>query len=152
MSDSYVTSTATLKCPFGSACSSLIVLPTKRVLLSGKPMANIKDSKSIMNVPPFGLCSSLLNPTVALASAAAMSIPMPSMSSIIDNVINGSDDEDSSSTINLNVVSMPCIPNIVGNWKHGKADYIVGGQPALLKSCKLTCMWGGVITIKKDGQ
>jgi len=124
MSDSYVTSTATLKCPFGNASSSLIVLPAKRVFLSNKPMANISDSKPMMNVPPFGMCRSLSNPTVASATAAAMGTLTP----------------------------MPCIPNIVGTWMPGKADYIVGGQPAVLKSCKLNCMWGGVITIEKDGQ
>jgi len=53
---------ATMMCSFGVAPSSLIVLPTNRVIVSNKPAANIMDNKPIVNIPPFGMCNSILNP------------------------------------------------------------------------------------------
>ena len=47
---------------------------------------------------------------------------------------------------------MPCVPNTPAPWVGGKPDYIVKGQPALLKSSKCQCMWGGTISLVTDGQ
>ncbi len=102
----------------------LIVTPEKRVMLANKPMANIMDFKPMANIPSFGMCSSLSNPTVASATSAAMGVLTP----------------------------MPCIPNVVAPWAPGKPDYLIANQPALLKSCKCNCLWGGSISILTDGQ
>src|SRR5882757_6705369 len=55
---------AMMQCSFGMAPSSLVVLPTNRVLT---------------NIMPFGMCMSIANPTVAAATAAALGVltPMP---------------------------------------------------------------------------
>lgn len=37
-------------------------------------------------------------------------------------------------------------------WMGGKNDYIIKGNPALLKSSTCQCMWGGTISITDDGQ
>ena len=37
-------------------------------------------------------------------------------------------------------------------WMNGKNDYIVKGNPALLKSSTCQCMWGGTISLVTDGQ
>ena len=37
-------------------------------------------------------------------------------------------------------------------WMGGKMDYLIKGQPALLKSCKCQCLWGGTISLVNDGQ
>ncbi len=124
MADSFVTSTATLQCSFGMTPCKLIVTPEKRVMLANKPMANIMDFKPMANIPSFGMCSSLSNPTVASATSAAMGVLTP----------------------------MPCIPNVVAPWAPGKLDYLIANQPALLKSCKCNCLWGGSISILTDGQ
>ena len=82
-------------------------------------MGNIMDFKPLVNIPTFGVCSSLANPTVAAATAAAFGALTP----------------------------MPCVPNIVAPWKPGKPDLLVENFPALLNTDTLQCMWGGVITI-----
>ena len=46
---------ATLQCSFGAAPSTLVVLPTGRVM-TGTPTASIMDFKPMVNIPPFGMC------------------------------------------------------------------------------------------------
>ena len=120
----YVCSTAQLQCSMGSSPSSLTVLPIRTIKLSHKPQANIFDNKPIVNIAPFGLCRSMANPTVASATAAAMGALTP----------------------------MPCIPNTNVPWTNGKTDVLLQGQPALLSSCQLMCMWAGNIKINSCGQ
>ena len=114
---------AMLKCSFGAAPSSLVVLPTNCVT-TGTPAANIMDGAPMVNVMPFGTCSSMANPTVAAATAAAMGALTP----------------------------MPCIPVTPAPWAPGAATVTIGGMPALDNSSKLECSWGGVIEISDAGQ
>ena len=74
-----VTATAVMTCSFGVAPSALNVLPISRVFIEGKPAATIKDMVPFVNIPPFGMCMSLSNPTVAAATSAALGVltPMP---------------------------------------------------------------------------
>jgi hypothetical protein len=67
---------ASMMCSFGAAPSTLVVLPTNKVLAT-TPAANIMDNKPIVNIPPFGVCMSLANPTVAAATAAALGVLTP---------------------------------------------------------------------------
>lgn len=114
---------AMLKCSFGAAPSSLVVLPVNRVF-TGTPAANIMDGKPMANVLPFGVCTSLGNPTVAAATAAALGALTP----------------------------MPCIPNTPAPWVPGAPTVLIGGMPALDNQSKLMCMWGGIIQIAVPGQ
>ena len=114
---------AMLQCPFGVAPSSLMVLPQNRVL-TNVPDANIMDNKPMVNILPFGMCSSLANPTVAAATAAALGVLTP----------------------------MPCIPATVAPWVVGSPTVLLGNMPTLNNSSKLMCMWGGVIQINVPGQ
>lgn len=70
---------ATMQCSFGMAPSSLVVLPIHRTLTNMVPDANIMDYVPLVNIMPFGMCTSPANPTVAAATAAAMGVltPMP---------------------------------------------------------------------------
>lgn len=124
MADSYVCSGAMMKCTMGSAPAKLTVLPSRTVFLCGKPLANISDHISMVNLAPFGVCRSLAFPPTAAATAAALGTLTP----------------------------MPCIHNTPMPWIPGKVDYLIQNQPALLKSCKCTCIWGGMISITDDGQ
>ena len=54
---------AMIKCTFGAAPASLMVLPTSLVM-TGVPDANIMDNKPMVNVLPFGTCMSMANPMV----------------------------------------------------------------------------------------
>ncbi|MEZ5351810.1 MAG: DUF4280 domain-containing protein [Bryobacteraceae bacterium] len=114
---------AMLKCSFGAAPSSLAVLPANRVY-TGTPTANIMDGKPMLNVLPFGVCTSLANPAVAAATAAALGVLTP----------------------------MPCMPNTPAPWVPGAPTVLIAGIPALDNSSKLMCMWGGVIQITMPGQ
>ncbi|WP_340198802.1 DUF4280 domain-containing protein [Ascidiimonas sp. W6] len=115
---------AMISCSFGAAPASLIVLPVNRVLTSNMPAATIMDHAPVINIPPFGVCSSLANPTVASATTAALGVLTP----------------------------MPCIPATVAPWVPGSPTVMVGSIPTLNNTCTLNCMWGGVITISQPGQ
>jgi hypothetical protein len=114
---------AMMACSFGVAPSSLIVLPTNRTL-TGTPAATIMDNAPIVNIPPFGMCSSPSNPTVASATTAALGVLTP----------------------------MPCVPVTPGPWTPGAATVLIGNMPALDSTSMLTCNWGGVIQITNPGQ
>ena len=58
-----VVSGATLRCTMGSAPSALVVAPD-HPRAGGQPVATILDNKPVVNIPPFGLCSSPSNPGV----------------------------------------------------------------------------------------
>ena len=115
---------ATLQCSFGVAPSSLVVLPANRTLVSNMPAANIMDNKPFVNILPFAMCTSLANPTVAAATAAAFGVLTP----------------------------MPCIPVTVAPWVPGSPTVLIGNMPALNESSKLMCSWAGVIQILVPGQ
>ncbi|MEO0948583.1 MAG: DUF4280 domain-containing protein, partial [Cyanobacteria bacterium J06641_5] len=71
---------AMLQCSFGAAPSSLIVVPKGPPVMAGGPLAaTIMDYAPLVNILPFGMCSSLANPSVASATAAALGVltPMP---------------------------------------------------------------------------
>ncbi len=114
---------ALMQCSQGMAPSSLIPTP-KTVMTSNMMAANIMDFAPIVNIPPFGMCMSLANPTVAAATSAAMGVLTP----------------------------MPCIPVPTGPWVTGAPTVLVCGMPALNDSSKLMCAWAGVISINMAGQ
>jgi hypothetical protein len=114
---------ATLQCSFGAAPSTLSVPPANKVLTQ-TPAATIMDNQPIANVPPFGMCSSMANPTVAAATAAALGVLTP----------------------------MPCVPVLPAPWVPGAPTVLIGNLPALNESSKLMCAWGGVIQIIVPGQ
>lgn len=124
MADSYVCSGAMMRCTMGTSPAQLTVLPVRTVFLTGQPQANISDHKSMVNLAPFGLCRSLGFPATASATAAALGTLTP----------------------------MPCVHNTPAPWMGGKMDDLIKGQPALLKSSKCQCMWGGTISLITDGQ
>lgn len=114
---------ATMMCSFGVAPASLVVLPTTTVL-SGPPTANNTAFAPVVNIPTFGACSSLSNPTVASATSAALGVLTP----------------------------MPCVPVTTAPWPPGPTKTINGGTPAVDQTCTQMCTWGGVITVLNPGQ
>ena len=114
---------AMLMCSFGLAPGTLMVLPKNKVLQM-MPAGNIMDNIPMVNIIPFGMCSSPANPTVAAATAAALGVLTP----------------------------MPCIPATTVPWIPGSLTVLIGNMPALNNSSKLMCMWGGVIQITSPGQ
>ena len=120
----HVCNGALLQCSFGVAPSSLVVLPVNRMMTGSQPAANIMDHVPMVNILPFGMCTSIANPTVASATAAALGVLTP----------------------------MPCIPATVSPWVPGAPTVLLGNMPALDDTSKLMCLWAGVISITFPGQ
>lgn len=114
---------AVMQCSFGAAPATFAVLPANQTL-TGTPAATIMDFAPIVNVPPFGMCSSAANPMVIAATAAAMGVLTP----------------------------MPCVPMTVAPWATGAPTVLIGNMPALNDSSKLMCAWAGVIQFSFAGQ
>ena len=110
-------------CSFGAAPSSLVITPENKTITGAIPMATIMDNVPMKNIMPFGMCSSLGNPQVAAATAAALGVLTP----------------------------MPCVPVIPAPWVPGSPTVLIGNKPALNNTCKLTCAWGGIIQITNPG-
>lgn len=115
---------ALMKCSFGMAPTSLVVLPTNRVLTMNMPDANIMDHIPMVNILPFAMCQSAANPMVAAATAAALGVLTP----------------------------MPCIPVTPAPWAPGSATVMIANMPALNDTSKLNCIWGGIIEFSFAGQ
>jgi hypothetical protein len=79
-----------------------------------------------VNLAPFGMCQSPINPQVAAATAAALGVLTP----------------------------QPCVPAAAGPWTPGsKSVAITGGGPAMLSdACQCACQWGGRIQVQDAGQ
>ncbi len=65
-----VCSSAMLKCSFGTAPGTLTVLPINMVK-TATLIANIMNYIPMTNIMYFAMCTSMSNPTVAAATAAA---------------------------------------------------------------------------------
>jgi len=115
---------ANMMCSFGVAPSSLVVLPLNKVFTGQVPDANIMDHIPMVNIMPFGMCSSPSNPTVAAATTAALGVLTP----------------------------MPCIPATPSPWTPGAPTVLLGNQPTLDDSSMLMCIWGGQITFETAGE
>jgi uncharacterized Zn-binding protein involved in type VI secretion len=113
---------ASIMCSFGLAPSTLAVIrPT--VMIEGKPAAVITDIAPMMNIPTFGMCSSIANPTVAAATAAALGVLTP----------------------------MPCVPVPVAPWSPGAPTTLITGLPALVAGSICNCAYAGVISLTFPG-
>ncbi len=115
---------AQLQCSMDTAPASLIVLPINKTTSSFMPVATVNDIIPIVNIPTFGMCQSLSNPTVASATSAALGVLTP----------------------------MPCIPVIAGPWSPGSANTTLVSGKALTEDSKCTCTWAGSISINSAGQ
>ena len=102
-------------CSFGVAPMPLLVSSQQTVNMFKLPAATIMDNKFVS----FGMCSSLANPTVAAATAAAFGALTP----------------------------MPCLPAIVAPWVPACPTVTVCGKPLLTTGSQLMCNWGGIIKI-----
>lgn len=112
------------KCAFGMIPTPLTATNTARTQCSSTPALTIMDFAPMVNIKPFGMCTTPSNPTVAAATAAALGVLTP----------------------------MPCIPATTAPWTPGSPTVLIGGIPALNNSSVCVCAWGGVISIVTPGQ
>lgn len=109
-------------CSFGLAPSVLMITPENKTMTT-QPFATIMDNVPMKNIMPFGMCSSMANPTVASATAAALGVLTP----------------------------MPCIPVIPAPWTPGNVKVLIAGKPALTSVSKVMCAYAGVIQLSNPG-
>lgn len=120
-----VVSGASMTCSFGTMPSSLNVTSQTKCLIQGKPAGTIQDTAANINIPPFGMCTSLANPQVASATAAALGVLTP----------------------------QPCMPTAAGTWISGSPKVLISGIPCLCSDGTLICAMGaGSITFVTPGQ
>lgn len=115
---------AELACTFGTTPSSLTVLPVNRTDVNRQYCATVEDYIPMVNIMPFGMCTSPSNPQVAAATAAAMGVLTP----------------------------QPCIPATASPWTPGATGVEIAGLVALDNISTCNCMWGGVISVTDPGQ
>lgn len=82
------------------------------------------DNIPFVNVMPFAMCTSMANPAVAAATAAALGVLTP----------------------------MPCTPVPAGPWVVGVPTVTIKNMPALDDASTLMCSYAGVIKITFAGQ
>lgn len=119
-----VIATGTCMCTMGTAPAPLKVTNNAKVLADGKPIGTIADCQGFANVGPFGLCTSLANPAVASATAAALGVLTP----------------------------QPCTPVTAGTWIPTKPKILIGGKPCLSSDSKAICSYAGSISVTYAGQ
>jgi hypothetical protein len=113
-----------LLCTFGTGPAPIKATNQTTVLTEGKPAAVIADCQPMSNVGPFAMCTSMANPAVASATAAALGVLTP----------------------------QPCTPVPAGTWIPTKPTVLLGGKPCLTQDCKLMCSYGGSISVTLPGQ
>lgn len=115
---------AVLTCSFGMTPGQLAAVTSQAVcMINGMLSATIQDCQPIVNIAPFGMCTSPANPAVQAATAAALGVPTPA----------------------------PCIPSTGPPWMCPPAGFTCG-IPALTSDGKLLCLNGGLITVSYPGQ
>ena len=116
---------ATLTCSMGTSPGKLSVLPTNETYGGSSPAATVQDMMPQVNLAPFGMCQSPINPQVASATAAASGTLTP----------------------------QPCMPATSSPWTPGSTSVALLGGPAVLSDeCKCLCQWGGTIQVQDAGQ
>lgn len=114
---------AQMLCTFGAAPSSLVATSNPTTNIEGQAVATLTDAAPVSNIPPFGMCSSMANPQVAAATAAALGVLTP----------------------------QPCVP-VTKSWIPEETTVMFGGEPVVTQDCKCNCAYGGVIAISTPGQ
>jgi len=114
---------ATCLCTFGTAPGNINPTNNMTVLAEGKPVCVKMDSAAMANITPFGMCTTVSNPAVAAATAAALGVLTP----------------------------QPCTPMITGTWLGG-GKVMIGGKPCLTLDNKCACAYGGTVSIVNPGE
>lgn len=111
-----------LRCTFGMAPSvfQTLNLPGKPVILNAFSAGIATDIAPGVNIPPFGMCQSLSNPTVASATSAAMGVLTP----------------------------MPCVPVVAQPWAPTDPIMTWNGVALATVKSKCLCVWGGEISVQ----
>lgn len=116
---------AALSCPFGTIPGTLKVTSQMAVLAAGKRTATLSDMVGKGNISGFGMCTSLTNPQVAAATAAALGVLTP----------------------------QPCMFVSAAPWMTPKLMPLAKNIPCLCSDSRIMCTLGmGMISVVDPGQ
>ncbi|MDR3031141.1 MAG: DUF4280 domain-containing protein [Holosporales bacterium] len=121
---------AICQCSCGMVPAVLNVLPTNRVIIGSQPVASVMDFVPMLNIATFVMCSSLANPTVATATAAATAAALGVFT----------------------LVPMPCVPAISSPWIPTKPTVLLNSGSVVCSGNTCICAFGGAISINMPGQ
>jgi hypothetical protein len=114
---------ARLMCGCGTNPSSLVLAP-RPYTADGLMLAHVEDNVPLANVQPFGMCTTMANPAVAAATAAAQGVLTP----------------------------QPCVPMLPMPW-NGGSKYLsqnvppTRSLPVLTNQSTLDCAYTGRIQV-----
>lgn len=117
-----VVSGASIGCTMGLGSGKLNATSQMTIQFSGATVAT-RDDTGPQNVGSCGMCTSMGNPTVASATAAALGVLTP----------------------------QPCTPMAGGPWQVAGTTKVAGAFP-LTNASTLVCSYGGSIFISNPGQ
>lgn len=115
---------ATTVCTMGIGTGMLNTTNQQSVRIEGRPAATIRDCAANTNITPIGMCTSMANPAVASATAAALGVLTP----------------------------QPCTPMPIGTWQATNAGVRFCNMPCLSQGSNIQCAYGGSISIVSAGQ
>lgn len=117
-----VLSGAMAQCSF--ALGPFNLMAVNNVMFENKPVLTVKDVSPGANVVTAGrMCTSMGNPAVSAATAAALGVLTP----------------------------QPCTLAPAGMWKPGTINAKVKNFPVLDNTCTLNCVFGGIISVLFPG-
>lgn len=119
-----VTGLAVTQCMWGVAPSVLMVLPIHMEITFIMPAATIMDTMPFLNMMPFIMCQSKVNPMVIAIMIASLG----------------------------SVQMAPCIPMTFIPWMPPIPNVIIGGMPTIDNTAMAMCLWAGKISITVPGQ
>ncbi|MBO5292143.1 MAG: DUF4280 domain-containing protein [Lachnospiraceae bacterium] len=118
-----VVSGAVYRCSGGAGPGTLKATSQQKLVLEAKPALTIKDGAAFVNIVPCSSCVCPTHPAIA---------PVLSATGVI--------------------VPQPCTPQTCGVWTELQSRVLVEGIPCLTGEAKITCTFGGVISIADPGQ
>lgn len=144
---SYIVHKAEITCSCGmepGRRSYIVLKKDHGVYVKGQPQMHVQDVMPGLNFINFEGCTSPKNPMVQAAAIKTVETVQP-----------GSKKAISKPPIDVEEVSVgECILTITGDteWTDGKDDVKIDGFAPLMGKSKLTCSYGGIITITTSGQ
>lgn len=119
-----VTGLAVTQCIFGVAPSVYMTIPIHMEITFIMPGATITDTLPFLNMMPFIMCQSPVNPMVIAIMIASLG----------------------------SVHMAPCIPMTFIPWVPPMPKVLLGGVPTIDNTAMAMCLWTGMISVKFPGQ
>ena len=154
---SYVVAGAEIKCSCGKFNRTLKMPLSHGVYLNNdQAKMNVMDCKPIENIMSFKVCTNPANPNELdieeLAEDGLGKNLGMLLGGIAESILLSPLGEASRLLLKAAGIDLKkCVP-VPMKWINGKEDTLVDNYPALISTSKSKCIYGGEITIVKDGQ